>query len=90
MNVELRRVVRCGSCGASIIWAVTSSGKAHPLDAVPAPDGTAALFPGPGSGKLLVLFGKAARAAAERFKSHFATCPNAEAHRRPRAKAAPQ
>jgi len=91
MNVELRRVVRCKSCGASIIWAETSSGKAHPVNALPAPDGNAALFPGPGSGKLLVLFGKAVRGAAERFRSHFSTCPHAGEHRMtPRTKAAPR
>jgi hypothetical protein len=42
----------CRSCGASIYWILTASGKRMPVD----PDGT----------------------------SHFATCPNAAHHRKPR------
>jgi hypothetical protein len=65
---------RCRSCGAPIIWAKTARGSPIPLDASPGPqpnlapnaDGAMVVVP-PGSGQ---------------HTSHFATCPNAAAHRK--------
>lgn len=73
---------RCRSCGAPIWWAVTEAGKRIPLDE---PDGVGNLIawrdhlgylrarsnPDPGPGEYLA-------------RSHFATCPHADAHRKPK------
>lgn len=76
---------RCSSCGALITWALTPSGRSIPLDP-DAPDGN--------------LFATVDRAGRTHVRprlldaepgpdetpavSHFATCPNAKLHRRPR------
>jgi len=71
---------RCRSCGAEIEWATTTNGTRIPVDPGPAADGNLvvkqgiAWIVGPGKGDRI---------------SHFATCPSAGQHRRPRAKAAP-
>jgi hypothetical protein len=69
-------MAQCRSCGAEIIWAVTSNGKRMPLDAEtvrlpvgflltpgPVSDPTPVAVPGPRGGPV--------------YLSHFATCPNA-------------
>ncbi len=69
-------MARCRSCGAEVIWATTANDKPMPLDATPDPKG---LF--------VVEGGVARRATAEdgyRYTSHFATCPQADQHRRAR------
>ncbi len=73
---------RCKSCGKTIIWAMTPAGKNIPVDVEPVFGGTIALdhsdsphpqarFEKPGQTRL--------------HKSHFATCPKAEQHRKPSA-----
>jgi hypothetical protein len=57
----------CRSCGAAILWVKTRNGKSMPLDAEPCPDGT--LVPADD--------GRATSYTGPRYKSHFATCPNA-------------
>jgi len=69
-------VSECSACGAAILWARTSGGKATPLDAEPVHDGewqilagvtvVAGLQPGP------------------RYRVHWATCPRADEFRRAR------
>lgn len=82
---------KCRSCGAPILWArMEGSGKAIPLDESPAKDGnlwasqkpgpkgielTARAAPKPGSEKSPV------DAERRRWRSHFASCPNASQHR---------
>lgn len=58
-----RRIVRCSSCRAKIIWFKTAAGNNMPVDAdtVEPEDEVLDLT---------------------RHKSHFATCPNADKHRR--------
>ena len=60
-----RRIVRCRSCNAQIIWFKTNTGKNMPLDAdtVEPTDDELDL---------------------SRHVSHFATCPYAHMHRKPR------
>jgi hypothetical protein len=60
-----RRIVRCSSCNAKIIWFLTKKLKHMPVDAdtVRPEDDELDLT---------------------RHKSHFATCPNANQHRKPR------
>ena len=75
---------KCKSCGANIIWIPTVGGKAMPCDAKPIPyteDST-------GSLTLVTKDGRVVRAKADMssdnfgYVSHFATCPNANTHRR--------
>ena len=77
---------KCKSCGANIIWIPTVSGKSMPCDAKPIPykeDAT-------GSLNLVTKDGRIVRAKADAksdlvgYVSHFATCPNANAHRKAR------
>ena len=60
-----RRITRCRSCHARIIWFTTAAGKNMPVDAdtVEADDTDLDL---------------------SRHSSHFATCPNADKHRKSR------
>lgn len=58
-----RRIVRCNSCRAKIIWFKTAAGKNMPVDEhTVGPDDQEYDPP--------------------RHVSHFATCPNADKHRR--------
>lgn len=80
---------KCKSCGAPIIWIKTFSGKAMPVDA-----GGIDFFADPEGKELFVTDGGAvvhgvrAEEGAEHthrgYISHFATCPNADQHRRRR------
>lgn len=67
----------CKSCGAPILWRVTEGGKSIPLDVEPSDDGNLVLF-GTGAHPLPKLW------TGDRYKSHFATCPNADQHRKAR------
>jgi hypothetical protein len=77
---------------AEIVWAVTAAGKRMPVDAQPNPDGNLVLAPAASPGQpptayvapapILLLGGSTPR--MDRYTSHFATCPNAAQHRRPR------
>jgi hypothetical protein len=75
----------CRSCQAIIIWARTFDDTRMPLDAEPCPEGNVRLF---GDGRARVLTNDERFAAIEcgqrLYRSHFATCPNAKAHRRRR------
>lgn len=77
----------CRSCNALIRWAHTEKEKRMPLDDKPVSDGNIVLRDrGRYVPPLAVYITKAnVSAIAEnepRFKSHFATCPNANKHRR--------
>jgi hypothetical protein len=67
-----RPIRSCSSCGALIVWFKTEAGKAHPVDAtsVKAQD--------------LNLDLQTKKNPAGKHMSHFATCPNADKHRKPR------
>lgn len=60
-----RRIVRCRSCRARIVWFETPAGKRMPVDADTVEPDDDELDLG-------------------RHVSHFATCPDANHHRRPR------
>lgn len=79
-------MAKCKSCGADIVWIQTLGGKPMPCDAKPIPfveDST-------GSLNLVTSEGRVIRAKADAtseqfgYVSHFATCPNADVHRRSR------
>ena len=68
------KISNCSSCHAPVIWIKTTSGKNMPLDAKP--------IKGSGFG---ISNGTASKAyPGPNYESHFATCPNADAHRKPR------
>ena len=70
----------CRSCQAPILWAKSASGSSVPLNADPVPAGNIALR---SDGIAIYLRkGEAPPAGAPLHVSHFATCPNAGAHRR--------
>lgn len=77
----------CRSCGQPIQWATTTTGKRMPVDRRPHPDGNVLLRPRTaGPGLEAVVLGPLERLAQERVhqlhQSHFATCPQADQHRR--------
>jgi hypothetical protein len=77
----------CTSCGALMIWTVTTAGKRMPIDAAPAADGNVKLTDrGAAMPPLAVVTTNPAQlfGVKQRWKSHFATCPQAGAHRRGR------
>ena len=76
---------RCKSCGAEIIWIKMKSGKAMPADAKPI---SYKLDLHNGNLSLITPDGKVAKGFFDPdsdkigYTSHFATCPNAGAHRK--------
>lgn len=79
----------CRTCHSSIVWAQTTGGKRMPVDAAPSAGGTVVLAEqGPGLPPLaMVLHTEAERdtaPAASLHTAHFATCPQANKHRRRR------
>jgi hypothetical protein len=61
---------KCKSCGAEIVWVKTASGALMPVDAKP---------------KSMVIVTEAYMTGqvVMAHTSHFATCPNANSHRKP-------
>jgi hypothetical protein len=72
-------VATCSSCGAEIVWCKTPTGKSIPVD--PKPE--TRLVRTFGSPKFPLADGEHV-STAQTWVSHFATCPNAAQHRRPR------
>lgn len=66
------KTAKCSSCQADIIWIVTEMGKKMPVDAKIV------------LGFILVDEPGVTRGLTEKVHvSHFATCPNADQHRKP-------
>lgn len=78
----------CTTCDDPILFATTTDGESMPVDAEPHERGNVLLTRQGGKLKAGVLGpGKAAGARAAGYKlhrSHFATCPHANVHRRAR------
>lgn len=77
----------CRSCGAEIIWCRTERGKKMPLDAQPSDNDTlhSGLFvlrerDDPGGPLAMAAWGL--EGTEPHYVTHFATCPNADQHRR--------
>jgi hypothetical protein len=78
---------RCRSCGVQILWARTEAGKAIPLDAEPLPSGLFVVTTPTDPRQPLNAVSWASWAGPRdrpRFTAHFATCPFAAKHRKPR------
>lgn len=77
------KTTHCKSCGAAIVFARTKDLRLMPIDAEPAPDGTIVVVETERG--LEAFFPPAwAMPGEPRHKSHFATCPSAGQHRKPR------
>lgn len=74
----------CRSCNAPIYWAKwPETGKNVPIDAAPSPTGNLAVSKPP-TGLVVAHWRPDLHASHPRRTSHFATCPNAAEHRKPR------
>ena len=76
-------MAQCSSCYAQIRWVVTENKKSMPLDAVPTKDGGWVILedrPGPVARPVMPLIDT----NVTRWTAHWATCPNADQHRRGR------
>ncbi len=74
----------CKSCGAAILWARTANKKLMPLDPQPFAGGNIRLDE---DGSCVVLSGDALlthRGEMLLYVSHFASCPGAGSHRKPK------
>lgn len=74
-------LAKCRSCGAPIRWAVTERGRNAPLDPEPHPEGNLRVEVRNGLDLAIVV---APGSEWGLYRSHFASCPNATAHRRAR------
>ena len=70
----------CHTCGDSIFWAVTASGKRMPVNEAPDPKGLFLLDKT--QTPPVVLYARATDPPGERFTSHFSTCPDRDQHKR--------
>lgn len=68
---------RCRTCDAPVLWVSTPTGKAMPLDLEPDPEGRFVVEGG-------VAYPVGLFSEGPRYTSHFATCPQADEHRKPR------
>jgi hypothetical protein len=92
------RVSTCKSCGARIIWARTSLGAKMPIDQLATSDGNAVVVGrvlGESTPIVVVLTRDSLARAREQgdlllYRSHFASCPDAEQWRRPTTQEAPE
>lgn len=76
---------RCGSCHSEIEWATSEAGRAIPIDAQPVDDGNLAVRRvGNELHSRVVKPDDELGPDEKRGVSHFATCPNANQHRKPR------
>ncbi len=70
---------KCKSCGAEILFVVTTNGKLMPLDAQPVAGGNVVLDPALDRARVLK---KDEAWEGDRYVAHFASCPNGSVHRR--------
>lgn len=75
--------MRCRSCHARIVWAVTKNGKRIPFDFEPSEAGTFYLIGGDPPQAIHKHSASPEQAQGRKlYTSHFATCPQASLHRR--------
>ena len=75
---------RCKSCRAHVVWARSINGKLMPVDAMPSPQGQWRLALRPGTQTPTALHIPESERAThdELYVAHWATCPNADKHRK--------
>lgn len=69
-------MAKCSSCGAQIGWGKTLAGKPMPIE--PHAEGNLVIR----AGRIHVLSAGENSQGETRFRSHFASCPNADRHRK--------
>lgn len=75
----------CRSCHAPIVWAAwADTNKLVPLDPNPTLTGNVIRLATTNHAGLPVIARATAEHTGTRYSTHFATCPNAAEHRRPR------
>jgi hypothetical protein len=81
------RKANCRSCNAAIVWLNNvSNGKANPVDVEPSDKGNIRIVNGKKAEYLSNEDAEAARGRGEKLHlSHFATCPDAKSHRKPKS-----
>lgn len=72
------KMEKCKSCDAEIFWCQTSLGKWMPIDWKPMSDGNIIIL----DGRAIVCTNKEIMPTQPRYTSHFATCRDADKHRR--------
>lgn len=78
--------MKCRSCNANILWAVTTKGKRIPIDPTPVKDGNIRLIVRENNlPPLAIVVTLSENRDTDMYKSHFATCPNAQKHRNKRS-----
>lgn len=78
----------CKSCGASIVWALSTGGKRIPIDVEPSRDGNVRLTFDDGASTERIARVVQKGSLPDLHTSHFATCPQAAQHRRKGSKGA--
>lgn len=82
------KIAECRTCKAPVIWTTTTKGRRMPVDAEPvqAHEGGSLFRLIEDDDEVLAEYVPASQLAREPdlYVSHFATCPNADAHRGPR------
>lgn len=82
MTVEGGRTARCSSCSAAVFWRVNdATGNRAPIDALPTDEGNIVLVQPDGFHVLTAAELDQVDPDRPRYRSHFATCPRAHAHR---------
>lgn len=82
MTARLALFGTCRSCGASLSWAKTASGKSIPLDPTPKPEGRFVLVDDGGRRPLAMLaatYDPEIVRDSPRYDDHFKACPHAGA-----------
>ncbi len=83
MSEPGQKETKCRSCGAPILWAETEKGKNIPIDPTPVQDGNLVLILRKSGLPPITMFAdRLDGKGLPRYKSHFATCPNAGSHRK--------
>lgn len=81
------KLEHCRSCPAQVIWALTENDKLMPVDAKPTVDGNIALIVGDPREAPVARVVLHCEPGELLYTSHFATCPDAKAWKRPKARA---
>lgn len=77
------KLAQCRSCDAPVIWVVTTNGKRMPVDADPVVAARGFRLDDEVEGEVpLATFTQTPAQDERLYLSHFATCPNADQHRR--------
>lgn len=75
------KLAHCKSCGAPIVWTVTSKGKSMPVDADPVRATRGFRLEEHDGEEVAAVFTAEPDPGERLYVSHFSSCPNADQHR---------